>query len=389
MQQDEEAMRKAQDSFDASRLLRDFSNRPVDTAVLSFTAGLVGMLKGSAGRAGPNEILQEVDKAVERDIKNQETQYRRMLDGQTVRRNNFLDARQMGADEREATAIAAGAAMEQYSRALDFASQRVSDAKTSAALKEASGNLKAQQGDLQMRIDEKNAAAAAAAFKSVQDMRMKMLQNMQTAGQLDPKLYEEARQAYPNFVKGNAAAIDKLNAVGRLVNRLAGVARPDQIRKFWDSSISPAVNQVLQSSMAKNLNDATAFTTLSDAIAREVLKRATTDEERKIAGAVQGVINQDLRVVSGGAVTNNELARDTLKNALFSYDSFNTYVNDQVEQERRGMGAIVESQRSNPVMYNLMMQSIGVPLMALDEYNKLSRSEQAARALAAQKAKRK
>lgn len=389
MQQDEEAMRKAQDSFDASRLLRDLGNRPVDTAALSFAAGLVGMLKGSAGRAGPNEILQEVDKAVERDIKNQETQYRRMLDGQTVRRNNFLDARQMGADEQQATALAAGAALDQYSRALDFASQRVADAKTSAALKEASGNLKAQQGDLQMRIDEKNAAAAAASFKAVQDMRLKMLENMQMAGQMDPKLAEEARKAYPDFVKGHSAAIDKLNTVGRLVNRLAAVARPDQIRKFWDSSVSVALNQVLQSSMAKNLNDATAFTTLSDAISREVLKRATTDEERKIAGAIQGVINKDLRVVSGGAVTNNELARDTLQNALFSYDAFNTYVNDQVEQERRGMGAVVESQRSNPVMYGLMMQSVGVPLMALDEYNKLTRAETAARALAAQKAKRK
>jgi hypothetical protein len=389
MAEDEAAMRKAQDSFDASRLLRDLGNRPVDTAILSFSAGLVGMLKGAAGRAGPNEILQEVDKAVERDIMNQKTQYERMLQGQTVRRNNFLDARQMGADEQQALALSAGAALDQYSRALDFAAQRVGDAKSRAALTEASGNLKAQQGDLQMRIDEKNAAAAAAQFRAVQDMRMKLLDGIRAGAQADPKMYEEARKAYPAFVKGNAAAIDKLNAVSTLVNRLAGVARPDQIRKFWDSSVAPAVNQILQSNMARALNDATAFTTLSDAINREVLKRATTEEERKIAGAVQGVINQDLRVVSGGAVTNNELARDTLKNALLSYDAFNTYVNDQVAKERRMSSTLIESQRSNPIMYNLMQQSLGVPLMALDEYNKLTRAETAARAVAAQKAKTK
>jgi hypothetical protein len=389
MAEDEAAMRKAQDSFDASRLLRDLGSRPVDTAILSFSAGLVGMLKGAAGRAGPNEILQEVDKAVERDIMNQKTQYERMLQGQTVRRNNFLDARQMGADEQQALALSAGAALDQYSRALDFAAQRVGDAKSRAALTEASGNLKAQQGDLQMRIDEKNAAAAAAQFRAVQDMRMKLLDGIRAGAQADPKMYEEARKAYPAFVKGNAAAIDKLNAVSTLVNRLAGAARPDQIRKFWDSSVAPAVNQILQSNMAKNLNDATAFTVLSDAINREVLKRATTDEERKIAGAVQGVINQDLRVVSGGAVTNNELARDTLKNALLSYDAFNTYVNDQVAKERRMSSTLIESQRSNPIMYNLMQQSLGVPLMALDEYNKLTRAETAARAVAAQKAKTK
>jgi len=387
MQQDEEAMRKAQDSFDASRLLRDFSNRPVDTAVLSFTAGLVGMLKGSAGRAGPNEILQEVDKAVERDIKNQETQYRRMLDGQTVRRNNFLDARQMGADEQQATALAAGAAMEQYSRALDFASQRVSDAKTSAALKEASGNLKAQQGDLQMRIDEKNAAAAAAAFKSVQDMRMRLLEGMQNVGQVNPELLKEARSAYPDMMKAHADAFGKLEAVGKLASAIAGSARPDQIRAFWNSAISPAVNDILQSKMAQNLNDAKAYDVLSNAIMRQVLTKAVTPEQRKIAGALQGVINRELRVISGGAVVNNELARNTLENALYSFDAFNNYVNNNVEAERRNMGALVESQRSNPAMHGLLMQSVGVPLAALDEYNRVMRAEQAARAVAAQKVK--
>ena len=149
-----------------------------------------------------------------------------------------------------------------------------------------------------MRIDEKNAAAAAANFRSVQDMRMKLLDNLQKVGQADPKLMEEARKAYPDLIKSNLPQFQKLDALGRLVNRLAGVADPAAIRKFWDSSIKTSLNTVLQSNMARNLNDATAFTTLSNAIAQEVLKKATTEEERKIAGAVQGVINLDLREVS-------------------------------------------------------------------------------------------
>jgi hypothetical protein len=60
-----------------------------------------------------------------------------------------------------------------------------------------------------------------------------------------------------------------------------------------------------------------------------------------------------------------------------------------VAKERRMSSTLIESQRSNPIMYNLMQQSLGVPLMALDEYNKLTRAETAARAVAAQKAKTK
>jgi hypothetical protein len=389
MQQDEAAMRQSQDSFDASRLLRDLSNRPVDTAILSFTAGLVGMLKGSAGRRGPNDVLQEVDKAIERDIQNQKTQYDRMLQGQTVRRNNFLDARQMGADEQHATALAATASLDQHARALDFASQRVADAKTSAALKEASGNLKGQQGDLQMRIDEKNAAAAAAAFRSVQDMRMKLLAGMQNVGQVSPELLKEARSAYPDLVKSHKEELSKLEAVGKLASAVAGSARPDQIRAFWSSAVTPAVNEVLQSKMAQSLNDSKAYDVLSNAIMRKILDKAITPEQRKVASALQGVINRELRVLSGGAVTNNEIARKTLEDALYTFDSFNNYVNNNVEMERRNMGALVESQKSNPAMYGLLMQSVGVPLMALDEYNRVMRAEQAARAVVSEKAKRK
>ena len=389
MQQDEAAMRQSQDSFDASRLLRDLSNRPVDTAILSFTAGLVGMLKGSAGRTGPNDVLQEVDKAIERDIQNQKTQYDRMIQGQTVRRNNFLDARQMGADEQQATALAATASLDQHARALDFASQRVADAKTSAALKEASGNLKGQQGDLQMRIDEKNAAAAAASFRSVQDMRMKLLAGMQNVGQVSPELLKEARSAYPDLVKSHKEELSKLEAVGKLASAVAGSARPDQIRAFWSSAVTPAVNEVLQSKMAQSLNDSKAYDVLSNSIMRKILDKAITPEQRKVASALQGVINRELRVLSGGAVTNNEIARKTLEDALYTFDSFNNYVNNNVEAERRNMGALVESQKSNPAMYGLLMQSVGVPLMALDEYNRVMRAEQAARAVVSEKAKRK
>ncbi len=107
MAEDERRMRETEEGFDASRLLRQMGERPLETTALSFAAGLVGMLKGSAGRTTPNDILAEVDKAVERDVMNQTTAYERMLKGMEVRRTNFLDARQMGADEQAALATTA------------------------------------------------------------------------------------------------------------------------------------------------------------------------------------------------------------------------------------------------------------------------------------------
>lgn len=386
MAEDERRMRETEEGFDASRLLRQMGERPLETTALSFAAGLVGMLKGSAGRTSPNDILAEVDKAVERDVMNQKTAYDRMLKGMEVRRTNFLDARQMGADEQSALATTAAASLDQYRRAIDFAAQRVGDAQTKAKLTEASGQLKMQQGDLQMRIDEKNSAAAAAQFKSVQDMRMRLLQAAQQAGQANPEMAKDLALRYDSILKGHKPALDAAMAFGNLTKTLMEARDPQGLKNFWNSSVTKAINDATDKANAAIQSDKTAswWDVMRKALAEEVGKSAVTPEQKKLNAAAQRLINLNLREVSGGAVTDNELARSIAERVFRSWDGFQDWVNEEYKRTDANVGGLIQSNMAyNPALANTLDAHYGTGLRAYREYQNLQAAERAAQQVAA------
>jgi hypothetical protein len=371
MAEDERRMRETEEGFDASRLLRQMGERPLETTALSFAAGLVGMLKGSAGRTTPNDILAEVDKAVERDVMNQKTAYERMLKGMEVRRTNFLDARQMGADEQAALATTAAASLDQFRRAIDFAAQRVGDAQTKAKLTEASGQLKMQQGDLQMRIDEKNAAAAAAQSARVQSIRMKLLEQAQAAGQANPELAKDLAVRYDSILKGHKPALDAAMAFGNLAKTLRDAQDPQALKDYWNSSVLKAVNAATDKANAAIQSDKNArwFDVMRTAVSEEIGSKAVTPEQKKLAAAAQRLINLNLREVSGGAVTDNELARSIAERVFRSWDGFQDWVGEEYQRTAANVGGLITSNRAhNPALANLLDANYGTGLRLYDEY---------------------
>lgn len=371
MAEDERRMRETEEGFDASRLLRQMGERPLETTALSFAAGLVGMLKGSAGRTTPNDILAEVDKAVERDVTNQKTAYERMLKGMEVRRTNFLDARQMGADEQSALATTAAASLDQFRRAIDFAAQRVGDAQTKAKLTEASGQLKMQQGDLQMRIDEKNAAAAAAQSARVQSIRMKLLEQVQAAGQANPEMAKDLAVRYDSILKGHKPALDAAMAFGNLAKNLRDAQDPQALKDYWNSSVIKAVDEASNKANAAIQSDKSAswFQVMGKSLAEEINRKAVTPEQKKLAATATRLINLNLREVSGGAVTDNELARSIAERVFRSWDGFQDWVGEEYQRTSANVGGLITSNRAyNPALANLLDANYGTGLRLYNEY---------------------
>jgi hypothetical protein len=385
MAEDERRMRETEEGFDASRLLRQMGERPLETTALSFAAGLVGMLKGSAGRTTPNDILAEVDKAVERDVMNQTTAYERMLKGMEVRRTNFLDARQMGADEQAALATTAAASLDQFRRAIDFAAQRVGDAQTKAKLTEASGQLKMQQGDLQMRIAEKNAAAAAAQSARVQEMRMKMLDQMQRATQADPALAEDMAKRYPDLYTKFDNKIRTSNGLANLAKTITGAGDPQALKDYWNTTVTKAYRDVLSKVEGDIASDpkTSFFDGMRLALVRKLTQDATTPEQKQLAAAVQQLVNYNLRDISGGAVTNNENARDISSRVFSSWDGLNNWVDTQAQDVRSSIGGLIEAEKGhNPALAARIAADWGAGIVAYDELTRLRGATRAAQQIA-------
>lgn len=385
MAADERRMRETEEAFDASRVIRELADKPVETAALSFAAGLVGALKGAAGDMTPNQILAEVDKAVERDVLNQKTAYDRMLRGMEVRRTNFLDARQMGADEQAALATTAAASLDQFRRAIDFAAQRVGDAQTKAKLTEASGQLKMQQGDLQMRIDEKNAAAAAAQSRAIQETRMRLLEAAQKATQADPEMAKDLALRYDSILKGHKPALDAAMAFGNLSKTLRDAQDPQALKDYWNSSVLKAVNAATDKANAAIQSDKNArwFDVMRTAISEEIGSKAVTAEQKRLAAAAQRLINLNLREVSGGAVTDNELARSIAERVFRSWDGFQDWVGEEYQRTAANVGGLIASNRvHNPALANLLDANYGTGLRLYQEFQEQNRFTKAAQQVA-------
>lgn len=387
MAADERRMRETEEAFDASRVIRELADKPVETAALSFAAGLVGALKGAAGDMTPNQILAEVDKAIERDVMNQKTAYDRMLRGMEVRRTNFLDARQMGADEQAALATTAAASLDQFRRAIDFAAQRVADAQTKAKLTEASGQLKMQQGDLQMRIAEKNAAAAASQFKAVQEMRMKMLDQMQRATQADPALAEDMAKRYPDLYTKFDNKIRTSNGLAALANTINSSRDPQALKDYWNTTVTKAYRDVLakvEGDIASN-PQTSFFAGLQTALVRKLQQDVATGtpEQKQLAAAAQQLVNYNLRDISGGAVTNNENGRDISSRVFSSWDGLLNWVDGQAKDVRSSIGGLIEAEKPhNPALAARIAADWGAGLVAYDELTRLRGATRAAQQLA-------
>jgi len=304
--------RAAENAFDSMRLSRQLGQNTVSTGAMSFAAGLVGALKGAAGDMSPNQVMSEVDKAVERDVTNQREQYERMKYGQSVSRSNYLDARQMGVDEQQALATATVASMDQYKRALEFAEQRVTDAKTKAALKDGIGKLQEHMGGIEMNLAARNAANWIAANRQRADTIMQLMQARQALRGLDPKTAGEAMNHYQGVIGSGpfVEAKGKLDAVASVVKEFKN-ADPRLLEQAITPDFKNTLIRGLEQAAANNKGSAVfeAF----DTYMAQNLKGTNDPAVNAIRARIQKLVNANMKFNSGGSVTNGEQVRNVLE----------------------------------------------------------------------------
>jgi hypothetical protein len=372
MAEEERRLSGEEKSFDASRVVRDIGKNPVGTAALSFAAGLVGALKGSAGDMSANQILGEVDKAVERDVMNQKEQYSRMLNGMSAARTNFLDARQMGADENAALAASTLASMDQHKRALEFAEQRISGAKEKAALRQSISALDLQRGKIRMDIDAKNAANFVAMNRVKGDGLLKVMEMEQKMKGLDPETRQKTLASFQSiagnerFDNAKAAA----EAVGKVRNAQMGLT-PEQQKSIWSNSIKRVLTSALSQSEAKNSSEGNVVMgAVSQYMANEMKNASYTPEEIKMLNLVQSLVNTGLKNISGGSVTTGEGVRDILTRSLNNYENFSNWIDSQEQSALNGLKKYQVAADYDPNV-KTMMDGILVPaLYDINEYRK-------------------
>lgn len=353
MAQDEAQMAQARQEFDPSRVLRRVGESPVSTAALSFAAGLVGALKGSAGQIGPNEILQEVDKAVERDTQQQLQKYQMLRDGIAVGQSNFNDMMRMGASEQQALAMTALASMDNHKRALEFAEQRVATAKDKANLKGAISQLDFQRGKLQLDIDMKNAANYVAMNRARGEGMAKILELRQKMAGLDPEQQKQAFSQYEQLTKGPEyeAARSQAEAVGALRKSMRSVP-VEQQKKLWDLGIGRVVTDALRASAIQGKEKGEIIGSASQILQAALEKQFTSPEQRELRNIAQEIVNAALKARSGGSVTSGEGLRDDLTRDFNSYAGFLQFADRQEKLARDN----IRSRFSNIPMVNPLVQ---------------------------------
>lgn len=373
MAQDEAQMAQARKEFDPSRVLRQVSESPVSTAALSFAAGLVGALKGSAGQIGPNEILQEVDKAVERDTKTQLEKYQMLRDGIAVGQSNFNDMMRMGATEQQALAMTALASMDNHKRALEFAEQRVATAKDKANLKGAISQLDFQRGKLQLDIDMKNAANYVAMNRARGEGMAKILELRQKMAGLDPEQQKQVFSQYEQLTKGPEyeAARDQAEAVGALRKKMREIP-VEQQKKLWDLGLARVVTDALRAGAVEGKEKGTISGAASQIVQAQLEKMFTTPEQRELRNVAQEIVNAALKARSGGSVTSGEGLRDELTRDFLTYDGFRAFADRQEQLARQR----IQSRYTNmPGAMPLVQQRIDMvfapALSEMDAYKQL------------------
>jgi len=372
MAEEERRLSGEEKSFDASRVVRDIGKNPVGTAALSFAAGLVGALKGSAGDMSANQILGEVDKAVERDVMNQKEQYSRMLNGMSAARTNFLDARQMGADENAALAASTLASMDQHKRALEFAEQRISGAKEKAALRQSISALDLQRGKIRMDIDAKNAANFVAMNRVKGDGLLKVMEMEQKMKGLDPETRQKTLASFQSiagnerFDNAKAAA----EAVGKVRNAQMGLT-PEQQKSIWSNSIKRVLTSALSQSEAKNSSEGNVVMgAVSQYMANEMKNASYTPEEIRMLNLVQSLVNTGLKNISGGSVTTGEGVRDILTRSLNNYENFSNWIDSQEQSALNGLKKYQVAADYDPNVKSIMDGVLVPALYDINEYRK-------------------
>ena len=372
MAADEAALAQAREQFDPSRTLREIGKSPVSTGALTFAAGLVGMLKGSAGQVGPNEILQEVDKAVERDTKAQMQRYDMLVQGIQTGRSNFGDLMKMGASQQEALAMTAMASMDQHKRALEFAQQRITGAKEKGALQQAISELDFQRGKLKMDLDLKNAANWVAMNRARGEGLMKVMELEQRMKGMDPESRKAAQQAFQS-ITGNERfdnAKESAEAVGRLRREMINVPVARQ-RAIWDTNVRKLMIDAFDSNAAKNATDGNAvLAAVSQAIGAG-LKSGLAPEEMQMINLAQQLINTELKRISGGSVTTGEATRNFLSRNLSSYDGFKKWIDTEERKALNGLSKYEVAAGDDPVLkakMDVVLIPAKEPILAYQKY---------------------
>lgn len=384
MADDEARMAQAEKSFDASRVIREVGKSPLSTGALSFAAGLVGALKGQAGDMSPNQILGEVDKAIERDVLNQQTEYGRMKEGIAGRRTNFLDAMRMGASENEALAASTLASMDQHKRALEFAEQRITGAKEKGAIQQAISQLDMQRGKMKMDLDLKNAANYVAMNKARLSGMADILQARQKLLGMDP----ETRDKAVNLARGImddkfTEATDKAMAVGNVRKLMKDVPYADQ-KKVWDTSIGKILMNAAQAQEARNAGkDGNAVLQAVGSYIAGQMKSAYTQDQKDLLNKTQEIVNVILKARSGGSVTDGEALRDLLSRDFSSYEGWSRWVAGQEKAARDGLRKYQSLANAADPNAKTIIDNVLIPATAeMDEYDKWRSSNEAVAASA-------
>lgn len=375
MAADEARLAQAEQGFDASRVIRELGKSQLNSAALSFAAGLVGGLKGLAGDATPNQILGEVDKAVERDVMNQREQYQRMKDGMAARRTNFLDAVQMGADEQQALATTTLASMDQHKRALEFAQQRISNASDKAAVQKAISELDLQRGKMQLEIDTKNAANWVAMNKARLEGAANIEAMINKVRGMDPetrdKVFTQAHQITkdPNYAAGKTM----VEAVGNVRDMMRAVP-VDQQKQIWDRNIKNVLYEAANKIASKQGDEALAA--VGDFIRTKLDQKGWTTDQRKLMALVQAMANTELKALSGGNVVNSEQLRYMLTQTWSTYDGFKSWMDDKQKQAIQSVSTARNLARAaNPEVSAIVETDLVPGLGKLKLYDQLVQKE--------------
>ena len=384
MADNESRMAQAEKSFDPNRVLRNLSEKPIASGVLAFTAGLVGALKGAAGDMSPNEIVAEVDKSIERDVKKQQEDWTRMGQTMTTQGTNFETARKMGADDQTALATASLASMDQHKRALEFAEARITDASKKAALKGAIGTINVEQGKMQYQMDVHNQAASLSASKANRDFKMQLMQSIQRRGQMDPKLVEAATKEWVTM-KDNprfAATLEKARAVGEASGLLSEFSK-----KEIESAFNPSLKKSLKDAVERAASSGAKNGAIVNAVSsyfNDQAQMSRPPKERQLLAALARVTNADLLKLYGSTVNQGDSSRYSASKTFDSADNFLSWMdavekdvmNDRTDYSTLGRG--------NPVLGDMVNTAFMPVATQIDQRRKRNAATAAANAAAEQ-----
>ena len=386
MADNESRMAQAEKSFDPNRVLRNLSEKPIASGVLAFTAGLVGALKGAAGDMSPNEIVAEVDKSIERDVKKQQEDWARMGQTMTMQSTDFETARKMGADDQTALATASLASMEQHKRALEFAEARITDASKKAALKGAIGTINVEQGKMQYQMDVHNQAASLSASKANRDFKMQLMQNIQQRGMMDPKLVEQATKEYQTMALN--PRFEATRAKSAAVGEASGL-----LSEFSKKEVEHAFNPSMVKSLRSVMNKAAAAAggkggnVISGAVTQYLSDQSNASQdpkERKLLAALAKITNADMLKLYGSTVNMGDDTRYAATKTFDSAENFLSWMESVEKDALEDQRGLIITGKNNPALGSMLTDLFAPSAFQIDQRRKGNAATAAANAAAEQ-----